>query len=246
MAPPADHRAVRVVIARDDRELARRAAAEIAEALRRAVATRGLATLAVSGGSTPGDLLAQLATASLPWERIHVFQVDERVAPVGHPERNLELLRARLFATGSVPADRVHAMPVEDRDLAAAAERYATELCAYAGDPPVPDVVQLGLGVDGHTASLLPGDPVLDVDDREVAVTGIYQGWRRLTLTVPPLARARLLVWVVRGADKRAMVERLVAGDPSIPAGRLPSERAVLFVDPDAGPATSPAVSGAE
>jgi 6-phosphogluconolactonase len=227
---------VRVVTAADPVALARLAAEEIATALRTAVAARGLATLAVSGGSTPGELLAALAVETLPWDRVHLFQVDERLAPAGHPDRNLELLRARLVHPRGLPDGQVHPMPVEDPDPEAAADRYARTLREVAGVPPVLDVVQLGLGADGHTASLLPDDPVLEVDDRDVAATGSYGGWRRLTLTLPTIARARTIVWLVRGADKRAMVSRLLAGDLAIPAGHVPADRAVLYADAAAAP----------
>ncbi|MFP4635880.1 MAG: 6-phosphogluconolactonase [Nitriliruptoraceae bacterium] len=224
---------MRVVIADDH---ARQAAAHVAVALREAASERGRATLAVSGGSTPGDLLEALAAQPLPWDRLHVFQVDERFAPAGHTERNLELLRGRLLADRPLPDGQVHPMPVDNPDPEAAAERYAAQLAEVAGVPPVLDVVQLGLGSDGHTASLLPGDPVVDVVDRDVAVTGSYGGWRRLTLTLPIIARARSLVWLVSGADKRGAVARLLAGDPAIPAGRVPGDRAVAFLDPAAAP----------
>lgn len=225
---------MRIVIAADHADLARHAAAEIAAALRTAVTARGQATLAVSGGRTPGDLLEALAAETLPWDRLHLLQVDERIAPAGHPDRNLELLRRRLLSHRDLAGDQVHPMPVEDPDPAAAAARYTRTLRHLAGDPPVLDVVQLGLGTDGHTASLVPDDPALEVVDRDVAVAGSYGGWPRLTLTVPAIARARSIVWLVAGADKRAAVVRLLAGDPAIPASRIPSDRAVLFLDPAA------------
>lgn len=224
---------MRVVVATDHAE---QAATHVAAALRAAVSERGQASLAVSGGSTPGDLLEALAGMSLPWDRLHLFQVDERIAPSGHPERNLELLRRRLLARRPLPDGQVHPMHVDGPDPEVAAESYAAQLREVAGAPPVIDVVQLGLGSDGHTASLIPGDPVLDVVDRDVAVTGSYAGWPRLTLTLPTLARARSVVWLVSGADKRPAVERLLAGDPTIPAGRIPTAGAVAFLDPAAAP----------
>jgi 6-phosphogluconolactonase len=229
---------VRIVIAADP---ARRAASGIARALRTAITARGQATLAVSGGSTPGDLLEALAAETLPWDRVHLLQVDERIAPAGHLDRNLELLRRRLLAHRPLAGDQVHPMPVEDPDPGAAAARYARTLSQLAGEPPVLDVVQLGLGTDGHIASLLPDDPALEVVDRDVAVTRSYGGWRRLTLTVPAIARARSIVWLVAGAEKRAAVTRLLAGDPAIPASRIPAGRALLFLDPAAAPRPSSA-----
>lgn len=211
--------------------LAVRGADVLAHALRAAVAERGRATLAVSGGSTPSSMLALLAERDLPWKHVHLLQIDERVAPDGHPDRNLELLRDRFLSRRALPAAHVHAMPVSEHDPRVAAVRYAQVLVEVAGDPPVLDVVQLGLGADGHTASLVPGDPVLDVHDRDVSVTGPYQGRRRLTCTFPLLARARQRVWLVSGAAKAGALTRVLAGDRSLPAGRLPPRDALWLVD---------------
>jgi len=158
-------------------------------------------------------------------------QVDERVAPVGDPERNLTHLRESLLAHAPLRPDRVHAMPVEERDLDGAAARYAETLREIAGAPPVLDLVHLGLGADGHTASLVPGDPVLEVDDADVALAGPYQGRRRMTLTYPMLDRARRVLWLVTGAEKAEMLVRLLDGDRSIPAGRVRRERALVLAD---------------
>ena len=204
----------------------REAAGFIAAAARDAVAGRRRFALALSGGSTPLPMLQALAGEDVPWDRVDIFQVDERVAPDGDADRNLTALRASL-----PPAACIHAMPVTDDDLDAAAARYADTLEAVAGSPPVLDLAHLGLGGDGHTASLVPDDGVLDVDDRDVAMTGDYQGRRRMTLTYPALDRARLVLWLVTGADKAAMLGRLEAGDRAIPAGRVRCARAVAFTD---------------
>lgn len=215
--------------------LAGRVAEVIADELRSAVAARGVATLAVSGGGTPTPMFRVLATLDVPWPRVHVLQVDERVAPDGHPDRNLGPLREALTDRVPVPADQVHAMPVEgDEPLETLAERYATTLREVAGDPPTIDVVQLGLGDDGHTASLLPGDPTADASDREVVATGPYEGRRRLTLTAPVLDRARRIVWMVEGAGKAEATARLWRRDPTIPATVVARDRAVLLVDESA------------
>jgi 6-phosphogluconolactonase len=158
-------------------------------------------------------------------------QVDERVAPAGHADRNLTHLHESLLERVSLPPEQVYAMPVESTDLEAAAKQYAATLAKIAGTPPVLDLVHLGLGPDGHTASLVPGDPVLQVNDADVAVTGVYQGRRRLTLTYPVLNRARRVLWLVTGAEKVGMLARLRAADPSIPAGRVNQERALVLAD---------------
>jgi 6-phosphogluconolactonase len=211
--------------------VARRAAAIIAAEARDAVAARGRFTVAVSGGHTPWIMLRALAGEDVPWKGLHLFQVDERVAPAGHADRNWTHLRESLLDRAPLPADQAHAMPVESPDLEAAAARYAEALGDVAGRPAVLDLVHLGLGPDGHTASLVPGDPVLDVADADVALTGVYQGRRRMTLTYPILNRSRRVLWVVTGGEKVAMLERLWAGDVSIPAGRVSRERALVVAD---------------
>ncbi len=211
--------------------LAERGAQVLASALREAVEQRGRATLAVSGGSTPGAMLAALAERPVPWEQVHVVQVDERIAPDGHPDRNLALVRERFLGALTGTAPTIHAMPVTTGDPHTAAMRYAALLVELAGDPPVLDVVQLGMGSDGHTASLVPGDPVLDIVDRDVAVTGHYQDRRRLTCTFPLLSRARQRVWLVSGAAKADALVRVLAGDTTLPAARVAREASVWLVD---------------
>jgi 6-phosphogluconolactonase len=157
--------------------------------------------------------------------------VDERVAPAGDPDRNLTHLRESLLSKVPMPSEQAHAMPVEENDLEAAAASYASLLRQIAGSPPVLDLVHLGLGPDGHTASLVPGDPVLDVTDHDVAVTGVYQKRRRMTLTYPVLNRARCILWLVTGPDKAEILQRLANGDESIPAGRIRRDTAVLLAD---------------
>lgn len=223
---------MKVEILRDADAVARRAAALIAAEARAATAARGRFAVAVSGGSTPWQMLRALANEDVPWDRTDVFQVDERVAPSGDPERNLTHLRESLLSHAPLAERRLHAMPVEDADLEGAALRYAGEMVEVVGSPPVLDVVHLGLGADGHTASLVPGDPALEVTDADVATTaGLYQERRRMTVTYPLLERARRVLWIVTGAEKREMLGRLREGDTSIPAGRVRRDRAVLLAD---------------
>ena len=215
----------------DADSVARAAAAAIAADTRAAIAARGRFALAVSGGHTPWIMLRALAGEDIPWAGVHVCQVDERVAPDGHTDRNLTHLRASLLQHAPLRPEQIHAMPVETADLQAAATQYALALREIAGSPPVLDLVHLGLGPDGHTASLVPGDPVLDVTGADVAPTGVYQGRRRMTLTYPMLNRARRVLWVVTGSEKVEMLRRLRDGDLSIPAGRVRREQALLLAD---------------
>ena len=213
----------------DPPAVARAAAAYVAGRARAAVADHGSFHFAVSGGHTPWAMFAELAAEDVPWDHVVLYQVDERVAPAGDPDRNLTHLRESL---GGAAADVV-AMPVEDSDLDAAAATYAARL------PERLDLIHLGLGPDGHTASLVPGDPVLDVTDRLVAVTEPYQAHRRMTLTYPTLAQADQLLWLITGADKRDPLRRLLAGDPTIPAGRVEAARSLVLADAAAGETTT-------
>ena len=220
----------------DAEAVARRAAEFIAAEARAAVAARGRFVFAVSGGTTPWQMLRVLATEDVPWDSVFVAQVDERVAPPGHADRNLTHLSDSLLSLAPLRPEQVLPMPVEIPDLDAAAAAYARSLGAVADVPPVLDLVHLGLGPDGHTASLVPGDPVLDVDDRDVAVTGIYQGRRRMTLTYPMLNRACRVLWLVTGGSKAGMLARLLRNDATIPAGRVAAAHAVILADePAAG-----------
>jgi 6-phosphogluconolactonase len=220
----------------DDEESTARAAAKcIAADAIAAVAARGKFVIAVSGGRTPWIMLRALAGEALPWEHVHVVQVDERVAPAGHTDRNLTHLQES-FRQSPIRPEQIHAMAVESLDLEAAAAQYASTLRTIAGSPPILDLVHLGLGPDGHTASLVPNDPVLNVVDRDVAVTGVYQGRRRMTLTYPVINRARRILWLATGGEKVGMLARLLKDDASIPAGRIQQDRALLFADHAAAP----------
>lgn len=211
--------------------VAAKAAEFIAAKAREAVAARGRFLMAVSGGHTPWVMLRALAGQQVPWQQVHVFQVDERIAPPGDPDRNLTHLRESLLEHAPLPPSQIHAMQVELPDPKTAAADYAAELEKVAGTPPVLDLVHLGLGPDGHTASLVPGDPVLHVSDRDTGVTGVYMGRKRITLTYPVIDRARLVLWLVTGGEKVPMYKRLCAADPSIPAGRVLQTNAVLLAD---------------
>ena len=215
----------------DPQATAERAAAIIAADARAAVAARGKFAMAVSGGHTPWVMLRALANEDVPWAAVQVFQVDERVAPDGDPDRNVTHLHESLLAHAPIKREQIHAMPVTLPDLDAAAKQYSATLRDVLGTPPVLDLAHLGLGPDGHTASLVPGDPVLNITDADVGVTGVYMGHRRMTLTYPMLNRSRKILWLLTGAEKAAMLPRLQAGDPTIPAGRISSAQAVVLAD---------------
>jgi 6-phosphogluconolactonase len=211
--------------------VAQKAAAMIASDARVAAASRGRFVMAVSGGHTPWVMLRALVNQDVPWPAVHVVQVDERVAPAGDPDRNLTHLRESLLDHAPLVPEQIHPMPVESPDLETAAAQYAATLRQIAGSPPVLDLVHLGLGPDGHTASLVPGDAVLNVKDADVAITGVYQGRRRMTLTYPIINRARRVLWVVTGSEKVQMLNRLLSGDESIPAGRVSQGQALVLAD---------------
>jgi 6-phosphogluconolactonase len=222
---------MKIEILPDSAAVARKAAEIIAAEARSAVAACGQFIMAVSGGHTPWQMLRALANEGVPWESVHVVQVDERVAPAGDADRNLSHLRESLLEHAPLRREQIHAMPVEWPDLDAAAKDYALTLQAIAGAPPVLDLTHLGLGPDGHTASLVPGDSVLNVTDSDVALTGVYQGRRRMTLTYPILNRARRVLWLVTGNDKVDALARLREGDTSIPAGRIQAANALVLAD---------------
>jgi 6-phosphogluconolactonase len=211
--------------------VAKRAAAFIAAEACAAVETRGRFVFAVSGGKTPWVMLEKLAREDVPWKSVHLVQVDERVAPPGHADRNMTHIQESLLAHAPLPAEQVHAMPVEASNLEEACAQYARLLARITGTPSVLDLVHLGLGPDGHTASLVPGDPVLELTDKDVAPTGVYQGRRRMTLTYPILDRARRILWLANGPEKVTMLARLRAGDQAIPAGRVRQASALIFAD---------------
>jgi len=205
----------------DDDSLARAAADYVADVARRCVDERGRFGFAVSGGRTPWAMVAALSEREMPWTRTTIYQVDERVVSDTDPARNLTRLAESLAGVPAV----VEPMDVDNEDLDAAAERYAQLLPARL------DLVHLGLGADGHTASLVPDDPVLDVSDRLVALTGVYEGHRRMTLTYPALAAAAQLLWLIAGADKRHALAGLLAGDTASPAGRVVSSRSLIMAE---------------
>ena len=217
---------LKLEVVEDANAAAARTAELVAEAGAEAARERGAYGFAVSGGRTPWRMISLLTDEPLPWQETSIYQVDERVAAPGSQERNLTHLISML------PIERqqvLRPMPVTSRDLEAAAREYESAL------PENLDLVHLGLGPDGHTASLVPNDPVLEVTDRRVALTAHpYQGHRRMTLTYPALSAARGIVWLVTGEDKREALQRLLDGDTSLPAGRVQNDQITVIADPAA------------
>ena len=221
--------AIELEVVADEKAAARRTAELIAAIGAEAVAERNIFSLAMSGGRTPWAMLAMLGEEEqMPWDKTELFQVDERIASPGSEDRNLTHMVLGLSMDHQAA---LRPMPVTQRNLEQAARDYESIL-------PAPlDCVHLGLGPDGHTASLVPGDPVLDVSDRRVALTGTaYQGYYRMTLTYPALAEARQIVWLVTGPNKVEALQKLLAGDTSIPAGRVENERMTVIADEAAAP----------
>jgi 6-phosphogluconolactonase len=208
-----------------DADAASRFAAETVAAVgRQAVEDRGEFNLALSGGKTPWAMVGLLGEMeAMPWEDVRLYQVDERVAPPGDESRNLTHLVQMLSLDHQAT---LRPMPVTSRDLELSAAEYEVHV------PERLDLVHLGLGPDGHTASLVPGDPVLEVEDRRVAMTiDSYQGHRRMTLTYPALAAARRILWLTLGEGAREPLAKLLAGDTSIPAGRVENEQMLVVAD---------------
>ena len=215
----------------DAEAVARDGADLIAEAARAAVEARGRFVLAVSGGRTPWVMLRGLAGLDLPWPNVHIVQVDERVAPADDPDRNLAHLRQSLLSHAPLPPENIHPMAVEQSDLSAACAAYARCLEDLAGTPPELDLVHLGLGPDGHTASLVPGDSVLEITDSSVGIAGPYQGRQRMTLTYLPINNARRVLFIVTGTEKIDALSKLIRHDRSVPAGRVVAKNAVVVAD---------------
>jgi len=231
---------VKVEILPDAVEACRRAAERLCELVQAESGRRFV--MALSGGTTPWPMYDKLATLPVDWRRVHVVQTDERIAAATDPERSLTQLREHLLGRVPLPPGQVHPMPVEIEPPEEGAARYAERLAELAGSPPVLDVVHLGLGSDGHTASLVPGDAALEILDRDVAATGTYRGRRRMTLTLPVINRSRAVLWLVTGESKAEALERLLRGDASIPGARIARERAVVIADRAAAGTTPPRV----
>lgn len=222
---------MRIMIGKDPATAAALAADWLAERITEDVGARGRCVIAWSGGETPWNTLEELTTRNVPWHALQVVQVDERVVASADPLRNFTRIHALLCKRGRLDEAQLHPMPVERPDPDLAAREYAKTLAAVAGSPPILDIVQLGMGVDGHTASLLPGAATLKITDRDVAATEVYSGTRRMTMTLPCINRARAHCWIITGAQKAARLRELLAGREEIPAAKVTRDNAIVFVD---------------
>ncbi len=220
-----------LLILPDAEAVAVEAANRIEAALSASVAARGRFALAVSGGSTPWSMFAELGRRPLPWGAVDLFQVDERVAPLGSEERNLTQLESILNASPELASVRTHPMPVDAHDLDMSCRAYSQLLWDLLGYPPEFDLVHLGLGADGHTASLFPDDPALRVDELDVSLTRIHAGWRRMTLTLGAINASRQILWVVTGESKAEALAALVEGTQPLPANRIRRGAACILAD---------------
>ncbi len=222
-------------------EVAAAAAAEVLARGAEAVTARGAFALALAGGSTPRVLYALLAdpggpfATRMPWQRTQVFFGDERHVPPDHPDSNFRMASQSLLERVPVPAENVHRIRGELPDADAAAAAYERELRAALGEPPALDLVLLGLGEDGHTASLFPGSPALEERERWVVAPWVERlGKRRITLTLPALEAARQVLFLVTGAGKSAALRRALrepASAEPVPASRVrPGNGRVLWL----------------
>jgi 6-phosphogluconolactonase len=215
-------------------EVARQAALLISDLIKENVAKKGFFTMAISGGRTPWEMIKILAQENLPWDKVYLFQVDERIAPDGNPDRNLTQLFNTIHGTRLMTRLNIFHMPVIAENLESACAEYENHIQQVTGSGKL-DLIHLGLGSDGHTASLIPGDAVCEVKDQDVALTASpYQGRDRMTVTYPLINRAEKILWLVTGSEKATMLHRLLNKDPEIPAGRISQDQALIFADESA------------
>ncbi|HSF52227.1 MAG TPA: 6-phosphogluconolactonase [Algoriphagus sp.] len=211
--------------------VAKEAASFIADRIRENLSKKGFFTMAISGGRTPWEMIKELAAEDLPWEKVYLFQVDERIAPDGHQDRNLTQLFNTIQGTRLMTRLNIFPMPVIAEDLDQACEEYADYIKTITETGKL-DLIHLGMGADGHTASLIPGDEVLEVMDKNVAMTSTpYQGRNRMTLTYPLINQAEKILWIITGEEKAEMLERLLQQDPTIPAGRINQNNAIILTE---------------
>jgi 6-phosphogluconolactonase len=228
-----------VTVLTDPAALARHAADIVSQAASR---KQGRFAVALSGGSTPRALYALLAqpdySRAFPWERTHWFWGDERFVPHDDPLSNYRMVREAMLSHAPVPAENIHAVPTEGMTPEAAAQAYQRILQDFYGAPtldpekPLFDINLLGLGPDGHTASLFPDTDALNQRDRWVTSVIGAKAEARITLTYPALESSMQAIFLVAGKDKAPMLKRLIEGDQALPAARLsPTGRLSIFAD---------------
>lgn len=211
--------------------VAKEAAIYIADRIRESITKKGFFTMALSGGRTPWEMIKELATEDLPWEKVYLFQVDERIAPDGHPDRNLTQLFNTIQGTKLMTRLNIFPMHVITENLDQACDEYANHIKRITESGRL-DLVHLGIGTDGHTASLIPGDAVLEENDKNVALTSTsYQGRYRMTLTYPLINQAEKILWIITGEEKAEMLNRLLHQDPEIPAGKISQNHAIVLTE---------------
>ena len=193
-----------------------------------AITRRGVAFIALSGGATPWLMLEALRHHPIDWTATHIFQVDERDATADSNDRSSTHIREVLTDHIEIPEPNVHMIPITGA-LALDADRYGQEVQTVTGG--TFDLIHLGLGDDGHTASLTPGDPALDAVEASAVVTDEYRGYQRVTLTYPVINAARSILWLTNGANKALALQQLLQADPAIPAGRVLQTNAQIFCD---------------
>jgi 6-phosphogluconolactonase len=231
---------ITLTVADDAAAAARTSAERIATAIEHARAARGVAHVSLAGGHTPAQTYRLLAKLVPDWSGVHLWFGDERCVPLDDAESNHKLLADTLLAAPLDPAPVVHPLTGADRDPAAAAATYEQELrAALPGDPPQLDFALLGLGEDGHTASLFPENPALDEQERLcIPVQGTKPPFDRITLTLPVLRAARQVAVLAVGAGKAWAVGAMLSGPSTfVPASLLAEANVELIVDRDAAPA---------
>jgi 6-phosphogluconolactonase len=226
--------------------LSERALEIVVERINTALETRGICTLALAGGSTPKPVYEALSLLNLPWERLHIFWGDERYVSPDHPDSNQGMARQAWLDKIDIPPENIHPMPTDSQDAVLDAQKYETQLRQWfnltSGEFPTFDLILLGMGDDGHTASLFPHTAALDVGDRSITV-GDKDGQPRITFTVPLINHARSVLFLVSGESKRPALAQVFAevGDARAYPSRLihPQGELIWLLDQAAGAALS-------
>ena len=235
-----------LLVVPDKQALSERALEIVVERINTALETRGICTLALAGGSTPKPVYEALSLLNLPWERLHIFWGDERYVSRDHPDSNQGMARQAWLDKIDIPPENIHPMPTDSQDAVLDAQKYETQLRQWfnltGSEFPTFDLILLGMGDDGHTASLFPHTAALDVGDRSITV-GDKDGQPRLTFTVPLINHARSVLFLVSGESKRPALAQVFAevADARAYPSRLihPQGELIWLLDQAAGAALS-------